>query len=145
MKCAGRVKPLVRVAAERPPQDILDLPRHVPPLRGQRRHVVRRLLRENLLRRFPGEWGPAKQPEVGDGGQGVEVGALVDALTQELLRRGELRGAAARRRAAEARAAAQRQREPKVGDPERSEERRVGKECRSRWSTYAEKKKERSV
>src|SRR5690348_18303554 len=32
--------------------------------------------------------------------------------------------------------------EPKVGSPElRSEERRVGKECRSRWSRYHKRKK----
>ncbi len=118
MKRPGRVKPFVRVAAERAPQDVLDLARHIAPFGGQRRHVVGRLLRENLLRRLPAKRRPAQQSEIGDRGQRIQVGALVDALAQELLRRGELRGAAPRRRAAEPRAAAQRERQPEVRDPQ---------------------------
>ena len=100
------MKPLGRIAAQRAPQDLFELTRHIASLGIQRRHIVRGLAGENLLRGLAGEGRTAEEREVDRGGERIEVRALVHALAEQLLRRGELRRPAARGRAAEARATA---------------------------------------
>ena len=116
MKRAGGVKPLSGIAAQCPLQHVLELARNVATLGSKRRYVVDRLPSENLLGRLPTERRPAQQCEIGDRGEGIQVGSLVYAFPQQLFRRSELRCPAAGRRPTEARAAPQRERQPEIGD-----------------------------
>src|SRR5439155_295542 len=94
----------------------LQLPRHVLARVMKRRRVLRGLAGQN---RFGGgslERRAAQQREVSRGGERVHVGALVHPLPQELLRRGELRRAAAGGGAAEPGVPAQGKRQAEVRD-----------------------------
>src|SRR5712691_2485421 len=97
------MEPLVRIAAQRASQHVLELTRNVTSRGVERRHVVRRLASENLLRCLPAERRTAEQCEVDRGRERIEVGALIDALAEQLFRCGELRRPAPRRRPTEAR------------------------------------------
>src|SRR6267378_3884605 len=100
------MEPLVRIAAQRASQHLLELTRNVTSLGVERRHVVRCLASENLLRRLAAERRTAEQCEVDRRRERIQVGALIHPLAEELFRCGELRCPAARRRAAEPRAPA---------------------------------------
>jgi hypothetical protein len=76
-------------------QHLRQLARHVAALGAQVGDVVHRLARQDLLGRRARERRPTEQGEVGDGAQGVQIGPLVDVLTEQLLRGRELRRPAA--------------------------------------------------
>src|SRR5207245_5757048 len=82
----------------------------------ERRQVVGGLAGEDRFGRASVEWGATEQREVRRRGERVQVRALVDALAQELLRRRELRRAAARGGTAEPAVATQRQGQSEIGD-----------------------------
>ncbi len=117
MKRLGGGETAPRLARDCPAEHLLELPRYIAAILLQRREHASRLLGQHYLWRNPLERGPTEQAVIGDSGQGVEVSALVHALAQQLLGGGELRRAAAGRRAAEA-LAPERQGETEVGDAE---------------------------
>src|SRR2546422_1309072 len=66
------MEPLVRIAAQRASQHVLELTRNVTSRGVERRHVVRRLASENLLRCLAAERRTAEQCEVDRGRERID-------------------------------------------------------------------------